>query len=150
MQQPKSIERFEQLFFLSMVISIGITILGLGTNATQMANSPIGSAAKFATIAVLVLSCAVWGLLWYLIARRGSEIAKWFYVVLIAIEVVMTTGSMLLLKAMEGRPDIQIPKVDMTTQIGQVASILVGVVSIWFLFRPDTRAWFNKGVDPNA
>ena len=35
-------------------------------------------------------------------------------------------------------------------QKAQIQTFAPGVVSAWFLFQSDTRAWFNKGVDPTV
>lgn len=145
MQQPKSIERFEQLFFLGLVIGLAMQILNWNKSVEAMQVSPVtaqlGIPFLLGTMAVgLAISLS----LWFFIARRGSEVAKWIYVVLTALALLGIVATALLPRA-QG-----MPAPDLITQIGRVAVTLINLVSIWFLFQPDTRPWFNKGVDPTA
>ena len=145
MQQPKSIERFEQLFFIGLVLSLALQILNWNKSMEVFQQSPATAAIGLPMmLGSLVVGVAISLSLWFFIARRGSEVAKWIYVVLTGLGLLVIVATILLPHA-EGTP---VP--DLTTRIGQGVGALLNIVSLWFLFQPDTRPWFNKGVDPNA
>jgi len=145
MQQPKSIERFEQIFFLSLVVSLVMFVLNWDQSTAVAQQNP--AAAAFVIPMVIGFAIIGYGisiLLWFLIARRGSEVAKWIYVVLFALGALGALAGVL----MSGRPGVPTPSV--LVRVGQIVNLVLGVAAVWFLFQPDTRPWFNKGVDPNA
>jgi len=145
MQQPKSIERFEQLYFIGLVLGLALQILNWNKSMEAFQQSPTTAAIGLPMmLGSLVVGLAISLSLWFFIARRGSEVAKWIYVVLTGLGL-LAVVAMILLPRAEGAPTP-----DLITRIGQGVGALINIVSLWFLFQPDTRPWFNKGVDPTA
>jgi hypothetical protein len=144
MQQPKSIERFEQLFFVRFVLGLVVAIYTWNDNVERFHQSPLADRMGDGVLYIApVVSITISLLLWFFIARRGSEVAKWIYIVLFGFSLLSLAA--LFVPLPEGAP-----KIDAITRISQVVGIALTAISVWFLFRPDTRAWFNKGVDPTA
>jgi hypothetical protein len=99
--------------------------------------SMVESAAIFVGIA-LGFSFAVSILLWYFVARKASNIAKWIYVAVMGFGAVSTLASL---------NDPTSPT-GLALAISLVSTTLTAL-SIFFLFRPDARVWFGKvSVDP--
>ena len=145
MLQPKSIERFEQIFFLSLVVSLVMFVLNWDQSMEAVQQNPAAAAiAVPMMIGFAIIGYGISILLWFLIARRGNEVAKWIYVVLFALGALGALIGVL----MGGRPGVPTPSV--LTRVGQIVNLVLGIAGVWFLFQPDTRPWFNKGVDPEA
>lgn len=144
MGRPLSIINFERSFWASILIGIGGMILHWTTVVDLLKKDPILSrSVDVAVIAVglaLVFGFALSLLLWYLISRRANNVAKWIYVVVMGFGVVSTLTSI---------NDPMSPK-GFALAIS-LASTALTAVSILFLFRPDTRAWFAREiVDPKT
>ena len=89
--RPKSIELFEKVYWGGAVLGLVIAIFNWG-NVTATLNTPeaktlsMGSGFLIGTIVVnLIISLLVW----YFVARRASNVAKWIYLVLTAIGLFM-------------------------------------------------------------
>ncbi len=89
----------------------------------------------------LAFGFAVSLLLWFLIARRASNIAKWILTALTALGLLWLPGTLANARAM-GALELLLVLVITVLQL----------VAIWFLFRPDARAWLEgkAPVDPQA
>lgn len=141
MQRPSSIINFERSFWTSTLLGFGGFLYSWNTISDLVGRDPTLSrwdgSMGFVMGAVLV-SFAISILLWYLVGRRASNIAKWIYVLFMGFGLLSTLGSF---------NDPAAPK-----GIGLVISLTTSVftaASIYFLFRPDARAWFSKtSVDP--
>ena len=79
-----------------------------------------------------VIGLALVVLLILLISRRGSEIAKWIFLLL------FVAGLAIMAPA--------IPDILSRGQIGllQLAQIAVQALALYFLFTPESRAWFKE------
>ena len=90
------------------------------------------------TLAVgVVIGILVPLLLWYFIARRASNVAKWIFVVLTAVG---------LLGFLSALANPMVPK-GLVTLLGAAGTGLQ-VYGAWLLFRPDAAAWLDaKGAD---
>jgi hypothetical protein len=144
MQQPESIERFEQLFFVRFVLGIVVAIYTWNDNVERFHQSPLADRMGDGVLYIVsAFSITISLLLWFFIARRGSEVAKWIYIVLFGF-------SLLSLLAFLAPLPEGAPRFTLITQVSTVVGLALTAASVWFLFRPDTRAWFNKGVDPKA
>lgn len=142
MKRPVSIINFERSFWASILVGIGSTLLQWSMINELVRKDPILSqSADAAVIAIgfaVAISFALGGLLWYLISRRASNVAKWIYVGLMGFGIISTFTSM---------NDPLSPK-GLAFAMSLVSAALT-ILSIYFLFRPDARAWFaGKNVEP--
>ena len=136
--RPKSIIRFEQLFFLGIALALILSALTWNARMEIYHQTPaaemLGDAFPVITLAI---GYAIWLLLWYFIARRASSIAKWIYVVLFVLAVIAVMASLTFGQV-----------IDTTALAGQVIGVLIQAASIWFLFQPDANAWFSGDAAP--
>lgn len=138
--RPASITMFDRLYLGALALGIVNFILNYDVAVAQVEAAP-GLSAIGATpflIGSLIIGNAINLLLWFFIARRASTVAKWILVIL--------TGVGLL-------------GLFSLTQMGASQAVLtlliVGlqVAAVYFLFRPDAKAWFKHGpggMDPNV
>ena len=144
MARPASIIDFERSFWASMLLGVGSLALHwptiIGSLRSDPATAPmVDSAAIFAGIA-LGFGFAISILLWYFVARKASNIAKWIYVAVMGFGAVSTLTSL---------NDPTSPT-GLALAISLVSTALTAL-SILFLFRPDARVWFGKdAVDPRT
>ena len=145
MGRPASIINFERSFWASILTGIVGTLIHWQTMTELMKKDPIMSESADMAVTVLgfaiFISFALGGLLWYLISRRASRVAKWIYVVLMAFGIISTLTSI---------NDPMSPK-GFGLALSLVSTALT-VLSIYFLFRPDANEWFkgNRGIDPET
>ncbi|QNQ10353.1 hypothetical protein [Sphingomonas alpina] len=138
MDRPASIVTFERLYLGALAIGVINTVMSWSTNQAQMAaqTAQVPEAGQIISWLVPVATAIGVGislLLWYFIARRGAAVAKWIATIL----VVAAVGFMAL--ALSGgtyRPGLN--------GILGVVGTVFQAVSIWFLFRPDTKIWFGE------
>lgn len=129
--RPRAIQLFDRLYLASIALSVIATIIGWDSLVAQ-AQSVEGAEqmAAMVTGGVAAVVYVIELLLWYLVARRGSVVAKWLVIVLFALNLwgVLDTVSW----AMQGS----------LAAVLTLASIVVQAVAIAMLFRPDARDWF--------
>ena len=138
MLRPASIVTFERCYLGAWAIGLINTIVNWQTTMAAMSANPNAAALgpSFATtmmIGGLVIGAAITVLLWYFVAKRGSLVAKWVVTILIALGVIFFVFG-----AAMGR-----------MQMGPVAivgimQVVLQVVAVVMLFRPDTKAWFGE------
>jgi hypothetical protein len=136
--RPGSIARFELLYLIAIVVGIANSLLSLdGTLRALEANSTIAAlgVGKGVLLGAIALNVAIDLLLWFLVARRASNVAKWVLVVLAGF-------SLTDLPALLSR----IASHSITTII-VLAILLLKVLAISFLFHADARDWLGKGKD---
>jgi len=142
--RPASIVMFERLFLASLALSVVSFIIGYDAMSEQMANEPalrqvgIGSGLMIGSMAV---SLTIYLLLWFFIARKASNVAKWILVVFTALGI----ASLAYAFATAGMAG------DLNALLS-LAYYALGVAAVVFLFKPDAEAWF-KGewkTDPSA
>jgi hypothetical protein len=141
--RPTSIINFERFYLGAM--ALGLVNSAMTWSQTQeLMNSPevaaagLGSGFLFTTMAIgLIIPL----LLWYFIARRGSNIAKWILVVLFGIGLLGFLAS-LANPLMPG---------GLSMVLG-IAGIAIQGYAVYMLFRPDAVAWLTGAgpVDPDA
>jgi len=133
--RPQSIQLFEKVFFAGFVI--GLVNLFLSWNQVNaMVDDPRLQAAGVADgilIFGVVMGTLIPLLLWYFIARRASNVAKWVFVVLTAIGVFGFVSSL---------ADPAMPKGAIL--IGSAVATALNVFAAWLLFKPDTKAWLES------
>ena len=134
--RPQSIELFEKVYLGALAISLISVALSWSETVLEFDARLPGNGAAFAAGA-MAIGFALSLLLWWLIARRASNPAKWVLVVLTAIGLFMFLSSLFL-------PTV--PK-DLNFAVSTVTNLL-GVYAVWLLFRPDAVAWLDsKGID---
>ena len=142
--RPRSIVLFEQLFLASLVVSLIGLALGFNAVASQWSSDAnvraIGLGGGF-LLATAAVSYLIYLLLWFLIARRGSNVAKWFLIAFVAIGVVSTFATL----AANSHYVLTL-----VNALGLVCYALE-VASLVFLFKPDANAWLKgERADPAA
>lgn len=132
--QPPSIIRFSRLFLASVGITALLAALNFpGLKASLLRQDPAAAnLGDGVMILALALGIAVLVVLWFLIARRASNVAKWVLVALTAVSIAL-----------------QVPKVgaivvslDPIAILGLLAAV-GQIVAIAFLFRADAREWLS-------
>lgn len=133
--RPKSIVEFERVYWAIIALGLASTALNwsdmMSSVSVQRMMATIGTASVYVTA---LIGFGIQLLLWYFIARRGSVGAKWIFVVLTGIGLV--TSALALARGGEGETAI-------LAVIGVILLVLQ-IVAIVLLFRPDTRAWFGE------
>jgi hypothetical protein len=129
--RPPSIVNFERVVLLIVLLSVvsavigwDETMAGLGARANESAM----------VAALVVLLGAILFLAW-LIVRRGSNIARWIYVVLTVLMIAVAAPSL-----------PRIFSADLVTIALNLAYLGLALLSLVLLFRPDARTWFDSRV----
>jgi len=141
--RPVSIVWFERFYLASLVLGLLGSISNWSTISAVTQAAP-GASGFVATSTFLIMVMAIgYGfslLFWFLVARRGSKVAKWIFVVFFAIGLLSLPGVL-------RNPMYNTPLVAMT-----LINSLLQLAAVVCLFRADTHDWFNgrKPVDPDA
>lgn len=123
---------FERCYIAAFAVGVMITVLTWPA-LRAMAVPAQAIVGNWYLPAITLIGVAIPLLLWYFIARRGSAVAKWIATVLFALSVIgsaislVSGGYLLALGSLLG-----------------VARLALLAAAIWFIFRPDTRAWFGE------
>ena len=131
--RPKSIILFERLVLLGIVLNIISSLLVYEQVEAMIAaqGQGVGTSTVYVIQAIII---ALYLLLVWFISRHGSPVAKWIYVVLAGIGLVAGLVG-----------------IGQTMALGTIPAILAIIqyaltaATIWLLFRPDAKAWFNEG-----
>ncbi len=129
--RPASIVLFERLVLLSIVLGIINTILVWDQLNAQVAQQGVGPSM---VLGIQGVTIALYLLLIWFISRKGSPVAKWIYVVLAGLGLVAGLagiGQAFALGTLNG--------------ILSILGYVLAAVTIWLLFRPDSKAWFADG-----
>lgn len=130
--RPVSIERFDLFYLLSLALSTGAFLLGYEDVANQLAAET--AAAGFEMGGGLLIGIFAGGilinlLLWYLTSRKANVIAKWILIVFFGIGLI-------------GVPDLFTQEFTLSLAIN-IGAYVLAAISVWFLFQPDTRPFFD-------
>jgi hypothetical protein len=132
MKRPQSIIWFERLYLLGLVVAFAVGLFNwTKTQAIVAASQTLPSWYPLVMTAVSLILNIV---LWYFIARRGSNIARWIYIVLFAFALIGTAATLLS------------PMLRLFGTFTLVTSLLLTVlrgVCVFLLFRPDAQGWFR-------
>lgn len=127
--RPRAIVMFETLFFVHLGIWLLLTLLSWGNRAAWM-----GLAGHIDMLTGMLVAIGLELLAWFFIARIGSNIARWIYGVLLALDLI---GTVLL--GMRGWWPGGL--------FGGLLGIAVAVrfAAVWLLFVPNADPWFKRG-----
>lgn len=137
--RPQSIVMFERLFLASLALSLLGFIMDYGAMADMMQNDPAAQQLGLGNgfmISIAVVGYALYLLLWYLIARRASNVAKWVLVVFVALGVITLLGSL--------------SSAWTLSKIIGLAVYALEIAAVVHLFRPDAKAWLGGKGDAGA
>jgi len=130
--RPQSVVMFERLFLLSLALSAISFAMGYGEFSQQVLRDPamrqLGLGASF-VIGLALAGYALYLLLWYLIARKAANWAKWLLVVFLAFSLVSLPG------AIRGPWTL--------ASAAAIAVYALQVAAVLFLFKRDAKAWLN-------
>jgi hypothetical protein len=141
--RPQSIVLFERLFLASLAVGVVNFIVGYGAMVEALGAEPgmqqLGLGGGFA-IAIFAVGTGIYLLLWYLIARKAMNLAKWVLVVLVALSVVSLLTTLATAFTL-----------NLTTMLG-LATYILEVAAVIYLFPGDAVAWLkgSKPADPTA
>jgi hypothetical protein len=136
--RPKSIVNFE----FAVLAWIVTGIVGTWVSWSQMVAQAVKMHSSGNVVLIVqVVIIAIFLILMWLIAHKGSAVAKWIYTVLSAI--LLVAG---IYGAIRGGDFGTLPLVL------NVVRLIALALSLWFLFRPESSAWFaeGRGPDPEA
>lgn len=140
--RPASIIMFDRLYLASLVLGTISFFVGYDTTMAQLEADPgsadLGIAGAGFLWGTFAFGMAISLLLWFLISRKANNVARWILVVLAVIGLIGLPFSLGEL------PPLQI--------VGSLVITAVNLLAVYFLFRPDAKAWFEhgpKGMDPN-
>lgn len=131
--RPQSIVMFERLFLAALAISAISTFIvydGVARAlATDASMQQLGLGSGF-LIGLLVASFAIYLLLWYLIAHKAANVAKWILVVLVALGILTSLPGLL-----QASFDV--------AMLSGLAALALEVGAVACLFRGDASAWLR-------
>ena len=131
--RPKSIVNFERLVLL--YLAIGLLHAYLVWDQTMASLQGQGAALGSGTVMTIqAIVIALYLLLVWFNSRKGSPVAKWIYVVI--------SGLSLIIGLFGIQETVSLGTLPLILSIIQYVLI---VVTIWLLFRPDAKAWFSDG-----
>ena len=131
--RPKSIVNFERLVLLYLVI--GLIYAYLVWDQTMASLQDQGAALGSGTIMTIqAITVALYLLLVWFISRKGSPVAKWIYVVLSSLSLILGLVGI--------QQTIALGTLPLILSVIQYVLILV---TIWLLFQSDAKAWFSDG-----
>lgn len=132
--RPKSIIQFEWVYIAVILIGIASSALSwndmMATVQVQQMVARFGMAMVWIPLAIGILLQIAF---LYFIARRGSVVVKWIFVVLTGLGVVWSAFAV----ATQGAPNA-------IEGVLTVTQIVLQVVAIVLVFRPDTPPWFGE------
>ncbi len=135
--RPQSIKMFDMLFLGSLALGLVNFFFAYDTAMVQLEGTGMGSAFMIASLAV---GYGINLLLWYFVSRRGSNVARWIFIVLTAIGLAMVPFSL--------------AEIPMSQLVLTLLVTLMQVAAIYFLFQPDAKLFFENGgrgsVDPST
>jgi hypothetical protein len=137
--RPPSIVSFTRVVLISL--AIGILATWLSWDKLQAAVAATGSGMGTGTILVIqAITIALYLILIWFISAHGSPVAKWIYVVLCVLGLVVGLFGFRQTMAYGTVPALL-----------AAVQYLLSILSLWLLFRPDSKAWFSEGrADSNS
>ena len=134
--KPESIRKFDMFYLVSLAISALAFFLGYDAIVAQFGAEGAARGFDFGpsiAIGAFAISMVISLLLWWLASPKRISIAKWIIVLLFVLGLVGLPGTFA-----DGLTTLEI--------VGLLATI-AQAAAIWYLFRPDAKAWF-AGTEP--
>jgi hypothetical protein len=139
--RPKSILLFEKVFFASLAVGLVRTVAAWREVASAIANPTLKAASmsERAILTSLSLSLVLPLVLWFFIAHRASNVAKWFFLLLTAFG---------LLGFVQTLANPAAPKGIVTV----LSALGVGlqIYAAWLLFDADAKDWLDGDDSPGS
>ena len=137
--RPPSIVNFERVVILSIVLGLINTVLIWDRITDAVALTGVSLSV---VLTIQAITIGLYLLLIWFIARKGSVVAKWIYVVLAAIGLVFGLFGIGQVAQLYGNVSLVIT----------LAQYVLSIVSIGLLFRADANAWFSgeRPADPGV
>ena len=132
MQKPVSIRKFDLFYLGAVALGVVNTLLNfsmLESSATEQVGPDLAQHASSIAIGSVVLSTLFSLLFWFLISKLRIEFIKWLLLLFLAWSAVALPT---MLAEGFGLPEIV-----------ALASVVLQTVAVWYLFRPDAKAWFQ-------
>ena len=133
--RPQSITMFDRLFLGSTALSVVNAAVSFDSTMGMLEADPAvagtGMAGTGFVIASVAIGIGISLLLWFLIARKASTAAKWILTVLTLLGAVMIPFS--------------IGTLPLVPAIFSAIITVMQLAAVYFLFRPDAKAWFDHG-----
>jgi len=137
--RPASIVNFERLYLGAIILGVISFFLAWDQTLAMLQTQTQGAFGDSLLYAVVVISLGLQLLLWYLIAKRASVVAKWILIVWIGIGLIGLIGNL-------GSGTMPNPLSTMLT----LATTVLQLLAVWMLFRPDARSWFAGGTEESG
>lgn len=137
--RPSSIVRFDRLYLASIAVGLVGNILEWPLTMARLAENPdtaaLGATATVAAGGMIAVGVVIALLLWFFIARRGSNVAKWILVVF----TVFAIGS-LAVGFSSGAVIFD------AGGIVRIVAVALQTAAVVLLFRPDAATWFAPAI----
>jgi hypothetical protein len=131
--RPPSIVNFTRVVLLSLAIGILATFLSWENIQAALATTGAGMGTGV-IVGIQAVTIAIFLLLIWFIHAHGSPVAKWIYVVLAVLG---------LISGLVGFG--QTMSYGTVPALASAIQMILTAISIWLLFRPDSKAWFSEG-----
>jgi formate-dependent nitrite reductase membrane component NrfD len=143
--RPASMLQFDRFYLGQLGLALVNSVLSYDESLAMLKADPATAQVSFGSgfiVSVTIFSLGIPLLLWFLISRRASNVAKWALVGITGIGLLMMIQTLPLLMQRS------------TASLIIVAILTVAqLVAISFLFRGDSKAWFaskGKSIETNS
>jgi antibiotic biosynthesis monooxygenase (ABM) superfamily enzyme len=134
--RPKSIIWFERTYLAALLLGAAATAMtwtsDMGSQHVVQVERMLGQ--RFFPV-VVVFGYSILGLLWFFTARGRSNSARWTMTVIIGLSVISYIFSL-----------FGAGHFGSAASFVSLASVLLAVAAVVFLFRPDARTWFTQPI----
>jgi hypothetical protein len=138
--QPRSIVLFSRIFLAAVALTAVLSALNFSALKAKLVSQDPGTASLGDGVMILAIAVGIAALvvLWYLIAHRASNIAKWLLVAFTLVSLALQPPRVMAILA----------SLDPVALLGLLAA-LGQLIAIAFLFRSDARAWLGREQTPD-
>ncbi len=138
--QPRSITLFSRIFLASVALATMLSALNFEVLKAKLVRQDPGAASLGEGVMILAIAVgiAVPTVLWFLIAQRASNIAKWLLVAFTAVSLGLQPPRVMAI----------LSSLDPVALLGLLAA-LGQMIAIGFLFRADAREWLGREQSPD-
>lgn len=139
--RPRSIIWFERLYGASFVLGLVSTAQNWTSRNAVFKRNPLTQDLVWLTPVTSVAGAVIAVAVWYLVARRGSAVAKWLVVLFAAF------GGLVLAFLVFGLANGRGDPVNLLVGVIQNVAYIFAAVQ---LFKPDAAAWFGETREATA